>query len=624
MAEEPVPNFSLLGDQAMRLVDEAVALADADGTVVYWNPAASRMFGWPSAEVVGRSIVEIVSGSANRDAATDILRRVQAGGSWNGAWHVPHADGSFVSAEVSIAPTFASDGTFVGLAAVGRDVTARERSGHELHASHRIFDALLHVTGDILAIVDQSATIRSVLGPVQDRLGVEPEDLVGTTLFELLSPDDLERAQALWATRVSTTDDMAAEDFWIKGDDDTWSCLSMLAGNLLHDPDVGAIVLTARDVTDRKHLEHARLTLAGTNAALVHATTEDDLFEQICRILVHDNIYHLAWIGLADPSTLLGVRMAGVSANALAFFEALQSLAGEEHYGGPLTTTLESQAISVVNDIAALDEAMPWRTLALEHGYRSMIALPIPMSAGQLGVLSIYSEHSHAFSTDAIEVLTDLARALAHGVDGLRARVERATYKAQFDSSLEASVQAVAAAGELRDPYTAGHQRHVAQLAVAIATELGLDAELTIGIGVAASIHDIGKLAVPAEILSKPGQLSANEYALMKEHPQAGRDIVASIDFPWPVAEMVLEHHERLDGSGYPYGLRQEQISVGARVIAVADTVEAMQAHRPYRPAVGLPAALDTIAEGRGTLFDAATVDACISVFQQRGFAFAP
>ena len=168
----------------------------------------------------------------------------------------------------------------------------------------------------------------------------------------------------------------------------------------------------------------------------------------------------------------------------------------------------------------------------------------------------------------------------------------RPSYRGRFEASLEAAVRAIATAAELRDPYTAGHQHHVAELSSAIAVRLGIDPELVAGIGIAASIHDIGKLIVPAEILSKPGRLTDIEYELVKAHAQAGHDIVAGIDFPWPVAEMILQHHERLDGSGYPRGLRGDEISIGARIIAVADTVEAMSSHRPYRPGLGTEAAL--------------------------------
>ena len=167
-----------------------------------------------------------------------------------------------------------------------------------------------------------------------------------------------------------------------------------------------------------------------------------------------------------------------------------------------------------------------------------------------------------------------MARDIAYGIDSLRSREERAILQARFDGSSAAAVQAVAMAFELRDPYAAGHQRRVADLAGDIAVEMGIDSEVTAGVRVGASIHDVGKLTVPAEILSKPGPLKPVEMDLVKLHPQAGCDIVAGIQFPWPVREMLLQHHERLDGSGYPNGLSDDGIVIEARIIAVADTVE--------------------------------------------------
>ena len=174
----------------------------------------------------------------------------------------------------------------------------------------------------------------------------------------------------------------------------------------------------------------------------------------------------------------------------------------------------------------------------------------------------------------------------------------------------------------MRDPYTAGHQRRVAELAVAIAGDLGLPKEQIHGIHLAAGIHDLGKIRVPAEILSKPGKLTDIEYHLIKAHAQAGYDIVKDIEFPWPIAAMVWQHHERLDGSGYPQGLKGDQILLGSRIMAVADVLEAMASHRPYRAALGPDVALKEIERGRGAAYDPTVVDACVKLFREGRFAF--
>lgn len=192
----------------------------------------------------------------------------------------------------------------------------------------------------------------------------------------------------------------------------------------------------------------------------------------------------------------------------------------------------------------------------------------------------------------------------------------------RLNKSMEDAIQAVAATIEKRDPYTAGHQRRVAQLAERLAIGLGLPEDSVHGIRLTASIHDIGKIHVPAEILSYPGRLPEIEFALIRQHPQVGYDILKNVDFPWPVAEMVYQHHEHLDGSGYPRRLRGDQIIQGARIIAVADVVEAIALYRPYRPGLGVDAALAEIEAYRGAYYAPDVVDVCLRLFREEGFAF--
>jgi putative nucleotidyltransferase with HDIG domain len=192
----------------------------------------------------------------------------------------------------------------------------------------------------------------------------------------------------------------------------------------------------------------------------------------------------------------------------------------------------------------------------------------------------------------------------------------------KLQRALEGTIHTLASAIEMRDPYTAGHQRGVAQLACAIANEMGLSEEQTEGIRMAGLIHDIGKIGIPAEILSKPGPLTELEYGLIKMHPQVGYDVLKEMDFPWPVAQIVLQHHERMDGSGYLQGLSDDEIMLEARILAVADVVEAMASHRPYRPAHGLDETLEEISRNRARLYDAEAVDACLKLFTEDGFTF--
>jgi PAS domain S-box-containing protein/putative nucleotidyltransferase with HDIG domain len=185
-----------------------------------------------------------------------------------------------------------------------------------------------------------------------------------------------------------------------------------------------------------------------------------------------------------------------------------------------------------------------------------------------------------------------------------------------------ATVHAMSVAVETRDPYTAGHQRRVADLARAIATELGLSGERIDGLRMAGVIHDIGKISIPAEILSKPTRLTEIEFQLIKTHSQSGYDILKEIEFPWPIARIVLEHHERTDGSGYPNGLTGENLLMESKILAIADVVEAIASHRPYRAGLGMDAALDEITKNRAILYDAAAVEACLKLFKEKGYRF--
>jgi PAS domain S-box-containing protein/putative nucleotidyltransferase with HDIG domain len=190
----------------------------------------------------------------------------------------------------------------------------------------------------------------------------------------------------------------------------------------------------------------------------------------------------------------------------------------------------------------------------------------------------------------------------------------------KLQRALEGTIYALALTVEKRDPYTAGHQQRVTNLACAIATEMGLSEGKINGIRMVGFIHDLGKIYVPAEILSKPGQLTEMEFVIIKTHAKVGYDILKKVEFPWPVAQVIVQHHERIDGSGYPFGLSGENILLEAKIIGVADVIEAIASHRPYRPALGLDKALEEVSQKRGTLYDPEVVDACLRLFTVKGF----
>lgn len=246
---------------------------------------------------------------------------------------------------------------------------------------------------------------------------------------------------------------------------------------------------------------------------------------------------------------------------------------------------------------------------------RSILCVPLKHKERVIGVVQVLNKGgSRSFDSHDLELLTLLAAHIAIALENAR------IYQG-VEEVLEQVVVTLSMTTEIRDPYTAGHQRRVAELAMALAEEMGLSESQVKCLRITGLLHDIGKMVVPAEILSKPGKLSEPELGLIKAHAQAGYDILKGVKFPWDVAGIVLQHHEHLDGSGYPAGLKGEEILPEARVLSVADAVEAMASHRPYRPGLGLDKALEEIRRQRGIWYEPRVVDTCLRLFE-KGFTW--
>jgi PAS domain S-box-containing protein len=373
----------------------------------------------------------------------------------------------------------------------------------------------------------------------------------------------------------------------------------------------------------RQRLNRALMLLSKCNMALVHVTDEKELLNTVCQLAVDPGGYRMAWVGYAEQAPGKPVRpvaQAGFDEDYLN--RADITWADSERGRGPTGTAIREGATQINQNFLTNPQMAPWRDAALQHGYQSSIALPLVLGA-ERGALMIYAAEPDAFSAEEVSLLEELAADLAFGIVTLRTRIERDRMQGVLRKSLEEMIQAIANTLEMRDPYTAGHQRRVAGLSVAIGREIGLAEERLHALGLAAAIHDLGKIQVPAEILSRPGVLSELEFEIIKRHAQAGYAILKGVEFPYPMAEWIRQHHERLDGSGYPRGLRGEEILLEARIIAVADVVEAIYANRPYRPGRGIDVALQEITANRGKLYEPAAVDACLRLFRERRYSFA-
>jgi PAS domain S-box-containing protein len=386
-----------------------------------------------------------------------------------------------------------------------------------------------------------------------------------------------------------------------------------------------AMVLT-RDITERRKNEEALrrlnrtlLTLSSGNEALVRAGSETELLERMCGILVTVGGHRLAWIDLIDPHHADGELQPAASAVA---DERIQLKPDRTSCGQSVKKAMADGTPVLILDVDADALCDDCRCDITGTGCRSGLILPLATSHGLIGALSIYAATPDAFDKAEIDLLKELADDLAFGIQAQRTHRAQRHAMARLQRTMESTILALANTLELRDPYTAGHQRRVAQLAKAIALRIGLDAERAEAIFLAGMIHDIGKIYVPAEVLSRPGQLTSLEFSLVKTHVEAAYGILNPIDFSWPLADIIHQHHERLNGSGYPRGIQGDEIVLDARILAVADVVEAMSAHRPYRPGLGIEAALEEIVSGKDRLFDPDVVDGCVALFREDAFAF--
>ncbi len=384
-------------------------------------------------------------------------------------------------------------------------------------------------------------------------------------------------------------------------------------------------LITERDAAweNLRKVNRALKTLSAGNEVLVRATDEIALLRDMCRVVVEVGGYHVAWVGYAQQDEQRSMRpmaqygIAGELLGTLRF-----SWADDEYGHGPTGEAVRSGAPQVVDDAYVDPRFAPWRAAAVASRCGSILALPLKDSDGHaFGAITIDAADTNAFDEEEVRLLHELANDLSYGIVNLRNRIERRHTAELLRDGLEDALQAIASTVEMRDPYTAGHQRRVAQLAGAIATRLGLEPERVHGIRLAGIVHDVGKIGVPAEILSKPGRLTDIEFNLIKLHATVGHEILKDVAFPWPIAQMVRSHHERLDGSGYPDGLKGEEILLETRIIAVADVVEAMLSYRPYRPGLGKEAVLEEIVGKRDVLYDAQVVDTCRKLLEE-GFEF--
>lgn len=388
-----------------------------------------------------------------------------------------------------------------------------------------------------------------------------------------------------------------------------------------------------RDITESWHLADERhfierlyRTLSFCNQSLIHADDEQGLAQGVCDGLVRHGGYSYSNVSIwldDDNGGYQQIAWSAAQSTSPTVTERLHE-ASRIFIGKNLARLLDRPETERRHPVS-----VPAHEFA--HDFASPLAIecyPLINGGERVGAMIVASTPGEFSRANEYGLLQELASDLTFGLETLRMRERTAQLEAERIKRIEherdqlaATVDAIAALVEMRDPYTAGHQRRVRALALRIGELLGLTKEQLDGIAFAAGIHDIGKIQVPAEILSKPTSLLAAEFEIIKAHPENGAAILSPIAFPWPVAEIIRQHHERMDGSGYPRGLRGDELLLESRILAIADVVEAMASHRPYRPAHALLDTLQFITRQRGILFDPMVVDACMHLLIQERYA---
>ena len=380
-------------------------------------------------------------------------------------------------------------------------------------------------------------------------------------------------------------------------------------------------------LSDLQKQNWALLAHAKASSALVRSNDRDDLISGVCNAIVNQPPYILAWVGLAMHDDLKTVQVIGTHGAAADYAKGIDvKWSPDTPTGqGPTGLCIQTSLPVLISDTDSDSRFSPWKERAKPYGIRSVIAVPIKDHEPQaIGALTVYANLPSAFGEIETQLFESLAKEIGFGLAAIEKQrlldkevKERERLNDQLVNALNTTIEAMSKTMEWRDPYTAGHQKKVALLSQAIAKKLGWSEEKIRGLYLAALVHDMGKIATPAEILTKPSMLTETEMTLIKEHPRTGYDILKDIPFTWPIAQAVYQHHERLDGSGYPNGISGDAIIPEARILAVADTIEAMTSHRPYRPGLGLGKAIELVKAQAGKSLDSSICQVACELLEQ-------
>jgi PAS domain S-box-containing protein len=540
---------------------------------LYANPAVCKMLGYSEEELKNLSVKDIHPRESLNHVISEFEAQARDEKSLAPAIPCVRKNGEIIYADIVTSKILIDNkecnvGFFT-------DITWRKRAEEEQRESEARFRTLFEAIPDSILVHDDEGTILHINEIGAQQLEWSVKDLVGRNLREIVAPEN----HALIAVHIKETYTVG----WCRFETtyvsrSGWKIVVDANNHPINFGTKKAILRVARDITERKEAEKALIGEKNFSNAVINSSPG-------LMFVFGEKGNIIQWNSNAENVT-------SYSASEISKMNVLEFVAKEY-------TMTAAEAVQE----------------ALTKGQASV----------ELDVLTKPGKKIPFFIAGRRTKIENAICVVCAGMDITeRKQAEEAVKRSyeQLKETLHATVNALASTVETKDQYTAGHQPRVTQLACAIAEEMGLPAEQIEGIRMAASIHDLGKVLVPAEILNKPGPLTEIQYEMIKMHPQAGYDILKGIKFPWPVAEIVLQHHEMMDGSGYPQGLTGKEIMLEARILMVANVIEAMNSHRPYRPAFDMKVALEEISKNRGVLYDQQVVDACIRLITEKAFAF--
>lgn len=637
-AETDLRESKEFAEKLINLMQDGFAVFDTKGVHTSVNPSLCRMTGFSEQELIGTGPPHPYWPEEEIEKFQTSYRKMILSKPAEFELMMKRKDGTRFPVLVSPSQTQDSQGNVNYYFATIKDISERKRVVEALRQSEEKYRLHFEYASDIIYSIDSDMRLLSVSPSVEKVLGYKPEELVGKRITDLniIVPEHIE-AFAHDLARIQDGVQIPAPVYEFISRTGARKFGEVSSAPLYRNQKIIGVVSVARDITahiktdeELKRSNRALRIISNCNMTLVRVTEEKELLTEICRSITEVGGYMLAWVGYAEDGKQKTISIAAHSGEKIEHIKR-QKLTWADNKDGnnPFGIAIRSKTYYTCSDAHEADAEMVVCRELLKHGFKSLMVLPLVYGNKILGTLNIHSAVTEAFDDREINLLQELANDLTYGIQALRAHIARKEASealelsyAKLRKTLEETVNALASATEKRDPYTAGHQRSVTQLACAIAEEMKMTESQIEGIRIAGLLHDIGKLSVPAEILSKPGDLSQSEFSIIRLHSEIGYDILKTVNFPWPVAQIALEHHERINGSGYPKGLTGDQIMLESKIMAVADVVEAMSSHRPYRPARMINEALEEIRNNRGALYDTEIADVCLRLFEQKNFKF--